>query len=75
MTKHERHARVVLKSILVKQDVTYKELARKLEIYGSELDHKALSTKINRGKFSLAFFIQCLEALGLEDRLDRLMTK
>ncbi|GLR27684.1 DUF6471 domain-containing protein [Limnobacter litoralis] len=75
MTKHERQARVVLRSIMARQDVTYKELARKLEMYGSELDHKALSTKINRGKFQFAFFIQCLDALGQTDKLDRLMTK
>lgn len=75
MTKHERQARVVLRSIMARQDVTYKELARKLEMYGSELDHKALSTKINRGKFQLAFFLQCLDALGQIDKLDRLMTK
>lgn len=58
-----REARRVLKAELAKCDASYKTLSRALEELGIEENPKALSTKINRGTFSFAFFLQCMRAL------------
>jgi len=75
LTKHEREAKRLVRGLMASQDISYKELARRLESYGIELDSKALSTKINRGKFPLSFFLACLEAMHIDTRIDRLFTR
>lgn len=54
------YARQLLKDLMHVRRVTYKRLAVKLDI-----DHRALTNKINRGQFSFAFFLQCVAALEL----------
>ena len=61
-----REARRLLKAELARREVGYKALSRALEQFGIEEDPKVLSTKINRGTFSFAFFLQCMRALGAE---------
>lgn len=75
MKDHEIEARKILKALLLRHDVSYKDLARRLERFDVDLDAKALSTKINRGKFQFAFFLQCLEALGIAERIDLLLLR
>jgi hypothetical protein len=57
-------ARRVLRAELVRRGTTVEELAAKLaqlEVFESP---KSLAVKISRGKFQLAFFLQCMSALG-----------
>ncbi len=61
-----REARRLLKAELARREVGYKALSRALERFGIEEDAKVLSTKINRGTFSFAFFLQCMRALDIE---------
>lgn len=61
----------ILKSILTRRNIKYNELARRLNLMGVEETQSSISNKISRGTFSFAFFIQCMEALNINEiRLD-----
>lgn len=45
--------------------VTFKELSRRLEPHGVKLEGAQLSNKVNRGTFSMAFFLQCMRVLDV----------
>ena len=52
------------KAELSRRDVSYHELAAKLNAIGVKETPENLTNKINRGKFSAIFLVQCLEAIG-----------
>ncbi len=54
----------MLKVELARADVSYEELIEKLKEIGIEESYKGISSKINRGTFSFAFFMQCMKALN-----------
>ncbi|HQW20116.1 MAG TPA: DUF6471 domain-containing protein [Rhodocyclaceae bacterium] len=54
----------LLKAELSRRDVSYHDLADKLKVIGVEETPENLTNKINRGKFSAIFLVQCLEAIG-----------
>lgn len=58
-------ARNLLKGLLARHGVGFKALSRALEPMGIDETPKALSNRINRGTFSLAFFLQCMRALDI----------
>lgn len=63
----QREARRILQVELARKDIGYKELSRALEtVCHIEIEPKALSNKVARGTFSFAFFLQCMNALGVE---------
>ena len=49
---------------MAKQNVTYSQLLEKLKSIGVEEDERNLRNKVSRGKFTAAFMLQCLTALG-----------
>jgi len=53
----------LLKAELVKRGVGYQQLAERLEALGVTYTTENLTNKINRGKFSTMFLLQCLEAI------------
>lgn len=56
----------LLKGEMLRLGYSVPELARQLEItHGIKTSLNALGKKINKGGFSLAFFIQCMEAMGI----------
>ncbi len=57
----------LLKSELAKQGVDYKGLQAKLAAIGIEVSYGGLANRINRGAYNMAFFLQCMEALGLKE--------
>lgn len=59
-------ARVVerIKELRERQEVPYKELARRLEGMGVRIDAKLLAKRINRGAFTFSFGVAVLMALG-----------
>lgn len=63
----EKRCSNLLKSILVKNNVDYTELVKKLETMGITETYSSIVNKINRGKFSMLFFIQCMEAIGVHE--------
>ena len=52
-------------------NLTYDQLAEKLGGTGAPTTARVLRTKVSRGGFSAAFFVQCLRAMGAKSiRLD-----
>lgn len=54
----------MLKAELKRRNVSYKELAEKLEPLGIKENERNIANKISRGGFTAAFFVQCLVAVG-----------
>ncbi|WP_248885642.1 DUF6471 domain-containing protein [Acidithiobacillus acidisediminis] len=58
-------ARKLLKGEMLRLGFTTTDLARSLQLGGVEIDVNGLGRKIHKGGFSLAFFLQCMEAMGI----------
>ena len=56
----------LLKGELGRRKVTYARLQRQLAAMGVEETERSIASKISRGTFSFAFFIQCMRAIGVE---------
>jgi hypothetical protein len=54
----------VLKSQLALKGVSYKLLARLLGEIGVTETPQSIASKLSRGTFSMAFFLQCASAIG-----------
>jgi hypothetical protein len=63
-TDWEAKARGILRAEMVKQNMTYSQLLERLESIGVTEDERNLRNKVSRGKFTAAFLLQCLAALG-----------
>lgn len=57
----------ILKSLLEREGVSYKELSRRLELMGLVESDAVLRNKINRGTFQFQFFLRCISALGHQE--------
>ena len=71
--KSDWEARVanLLKAELKRKGVTYAQLVEKLADIGVEEKEVNIRNKLARGKFSAAFLVACLEAVGVREiRLD-----
>lgn len=61
----------ILKAELKRKGVSYRELAERLTQAGSPENERNLANKIARGTFTAAFFVQCLDVVGIKSiRLD-----
>jgi hypothetical protein len=56
----------ILKAELKRRNISYRQLAEKLESIGIHETERNLNNKISRGGFSAAFFLQCLVAIGCQ---------
>ena len=54
----------LLKAELKRKGVTYSQLVDKLSDIGIVEKEANIKNKLSRGKFSAAFMVQCLEAIG-----------
>jgi len=63
----EDRAKRVLKGELARAGLTYKMLAIRLQSLGVEDSEAAIANRISRGKFSFAFFMQCMAAIGVNE--------
>jgi len=54
----------LLKSELVRRGISNSDLASMLEHIGIEETKSSIDSKISRGSFSAAFFLQCLTVIG-----------
>ncbi len=63
---YEARAKSIIKELREEKDLSYKELARRLEAQGVVIDDRVLINRINRGGFSFAFALQLLAAMGAE---------
>jgi hypothetical protein len=70
-TDWEALAANLLKSELKRKAVTYAQLVEKLAAIGVVDAEVNIRNKLSRGKFTAAFLLQCLKAIGVEQlRLD-----
>ena len=63
---NERAANL-LKSELKRHGVTYAELVEKLAKIGIAEKEVNVRNKLSRGSFTAAYFLQCLEAVGVKE--------
>ena len=56
----------LLKAELKRKGVTYAQLVDKLEEIGVDEKEVNVRNKLSRGKFTAAFFLQCLSAIGAD---------
>jgi hypothetical protein len=69
--KWEAQAKGILKSELKRRNMTYANLVSRLAEMGVKEEEHNLRNKVARGKFTAAFFLQCLSAIGVQNlRLD-----
>lgn len=70
-TDWEDKAKGILKAELKRRNMTYQHLVDRLAEAGVKEDEHNLRNKVARGKFTAAFFLQCLAAIGVREiRLD-----
>ncbi len=63
-TDWEMKAANLLKAELKRKGVTYAQLVDKLAAIGVDEKEVNVRNKLSRGKFTAAYFIQCLDAIG-----------
>ena len=57
----------LLKSALKRQGLKYGDLVEKLAAIGVEEKEVNVRNKLSRGSFTAAYFLQCLEAIGVKE--------
>jgi hypothetical protein len=63
-TDYELLATNLLKAELKRKGVTYAQLVEKLASIGVDEKEVNIRNKLSRGKFTAAFLLQCLTAIG-----------
>ena len=58
-------AKGILKAQLARKNIKYHDLARRLNAIGIEENQNTIATKLSRGTFSFAFFLQCMYVLRI----------
>jgi len=62
----ENRVKTILKIELTRHNLTYAELAKRLQDLGVPESEPNIRNKLSRGTFSAIFLIQSLEALGVD---------
>jgi hypothetical protein len=53
---------------LARRNMSYRELAERLESMGVKgMNERTISNKVDRNDFSAVFFLQCMEAIGVQN--------
>lgn len=63
----EDRVKGMLKAELKRRNVSYRDLAEKLEAMGIHETERNIANKISRGGFTAVFLVQCLEAIGAKE--------
>lgn len=58
-------AKGILKAHLARKNMRYHDLAKALNGMGIKENQNSIATKLSRGTFSFAFFLQCMYALRI----------
>ena len=66
-TDWDAMAASTLKAELKRNGVTYSKLVEMLEAIGISEKEANVANKLSRGKFSAAFMLQCLTAIGVTE--------
>lgn len=62
---YERQACLLIKRYKRDSELSYKEIARRLESHGVLIDPQVLTNKVNRGTHSFSFALHLLAVLGV----------
>jgi hypothetical protein len=62
----EDRIRLFLKAEIKRADITYEELAKRLEVHGFRENAASIANKLSRGTFAATFLMATLAALELE---------
>ncbi|MBM4192633.1 MAG: hypothetical protein FJ196_06215 [Gammaproteobacteria bacterium] len=65
-TFYESQARELIKRIRREKDMPYWRLAENLSAMGVDMEEQVLINRVNRGRYSFAFALQLLAALGVD---------
>jgi uncharacterized protein DUF6471 len=57
----------LLRAELARRQLSYVDLAERLEAIGIKEDPRNIKNKIGRGSFTAVFFFQCMEAIGVQN--------
>ncbi len=63
---YEARAKSLIKDLREEKNISYKDLARRLEAEGVVMDVQVLINRVNKGRFSFAFALQLLAAMGAQ---------
>ena len=66
MSNWNNKVKRLLKSELVRRGISNSDLAKMLQQIGIEETKSSIDSKISRGTFSAAFFLQCLAVIDCE---------
>lgn len=64
---YEIRAKNILKAELKRRGITYAQLAELLAPLGVNENERNLANKISRGSFTTAFFLMCMDAIGVKN--------
>jgi hypothetical protein len=62
----QAQAKGIIRGELKRRNLSYKDLADRLEALGVKETERNISNKIARGGFTAVFFLQCMEAIGVQ---------
>lgn len=65
-TSCKQTASRLLKAELVLQGLSYEDLATKVASLGAHETRASIANKLSRGTFSAAFFLMCMQAIGVQ---------
>jgi len=60
----QAQAKGIIRGELKRRNLSYKDLAGRLQTIGVKENERNVSNKIARGGFTAVFFLQCMEAIG-----------
>jgi hypothetical protein len=63
-TEWQARVKGLLKAELKRRNISYRQLAERLEAVGIHDSERNINNKISRGGFTAVFFVQCLVAIG-----------
>jgi hypothetical protein len=63
----QAQAKGIIRSELKRRNLSYADLAVRLTTIGVKETPENVNNKIARGSFTAAFFLQCMEAIGVQN--------
>ena len=62
----EKMVKNILRAEMMRRGVSYAGLAERLQEQGVEDNELNLRNKVSRGRFTAVFFMQCMQAIGVD---------
>ena len=63
---YEARAKSIIKDLRESRQLSYEELALRLEAQGAPIDVQVLINRVNRGRYSFAFAMQLMSVMGVD---------